>query len=173
MTTVTDKIDRIPDLTNPGTADPKFLPWIASWVNFELDEALPLHQQRELVRRSIRLHRTRGTQAGMQEMIRVLTSAAVDVVEREKPQPAVLGAMTLAGGRSVEERYRNGEPPAFYLVDPARENTSFFVLMLEHRDSFQARFGERAQAVLRRIAQVVTSEKPSHVSFTIRFDESV
>ena len=113
MTTVVDKIDGLPDLTNPSLANPKFLPWIASWVSFELDESLPIHQQRELVRRSIRLHRTRGTRQGIEEMIQVLTSAPVQVGERIKPQPNVLGAMTLAGGRDIAERYLREEPPAF------------------------------------------------------------
>ena len=173
MTTVTDRIDQIPSLTDPLTSDPKFLPWIASWVSFELDESLPLHQQRELVRRSIRLYRTRGTKAGVEEMIRVLTSAPVDVAERKKPQPAVVGAMTLAGGRNVEERYLRDEPPGFYLVRPSRKSTTFFVLTLESREKFRKRFGERAPAVLRRISQIVTHEKPSHVSFTIQFQEEI
>lgn len=173
MTTVTDRIDGIPSLTNPATAEPKFLPWIASWVGFELDESLPLHQQRELVRRSIRLYRTRGTKAGVEEMIRVLTSAPVTVEEREKPAPLVLGGMTLAGGTTPEERFLGDEPPPHYSLRPDRATTSFFVLKLEHREAFRKRFGERAPTVLRRISQIVTSEKPAHVSFTIQFEEKV
>lgn len=173
MTTVTEKIDRIPSMTDPLTAEPAFLPWIASWVTFELDESLPLHQQRELVRRSIRLHRTRGTCAGVEEMIRVLTSAPVTVTERERPMPCVLGAMTLAGGVDVEERFLRDEPTGHYLLRQGRAKTTFFVLTLESRDRFRRRFGERATAVLRRISQIVTREKPAHVTFTIRFDESV
>lgn len=173
MTTVTEKIDHLPALTDPLLADPKFLPWIASWVTFELDESLPLHQQRELVRRSIRLHRMRGTRRGVEEMIRVLTSAPVDVAERTPPLPCVLGAMTLAGGHSVEERFLRDEPTGHYLVRPDRAKTTFFVLTLESRGDFRRRFGERAPAVLRRISQIVTREKPAHVTFTIRFDESV
>lgn len=173
MTTVTDRVDQIPSLTDPQTADPAFLPWIASWVSFELDESLPLHQQRELVRRSIRLHRTRGTVAGVTEMIRVLTSAPVEVEERCKPFPCVLGAMTLAGGHTVEERFLRNEPTAHYIIRADRAKTTFFVLTLESRDRFRERFGERATAVLRRISQIVTREKPAHVTFTIRFDERV
>lgn len=173
MTTVTDRIDQIPSLTDPLTADPKFLPWIASWVTFELDESLPLHQQRELVRRSIRLYRTRGTKAGVEEMIRVLTSAPVVVTERKKPQPAVLGALALAGGKNVDDRFLRNEPPAFYLVRPDRKATTFFVLTLESREKFKRRFGERAPTVLRRISQIVTNEKPSHVSFTIQFQDDL
>lgn len=173
MTTVTDRIDQIPSLTDPLTADPKFLPWIASWVTFELDESLPLHQQRELVRRSIRLYRTRGTKAGVEEMIRVLTSAPVVVTERKKPQPAVIGALALAGGKNVDDRFLRDEPPGFYLVQPDRKATTFFVLTLESRDKFRRRFGERAPTVLRRISQIVTNEKPSHVSFTIQFQDDL
>ncbi len=173
MTTVTERIDGIPALTDPTQADARFLPWIASWVNFELDEGLPLHQQRELVRRSIRLHRTRGTAEGIAEMIRVLTSAPVTIIERQKPKPCVLGAMTLAGGRNPAERYLGAEPPGHYLLSPDRASTIFFVLMLEDRGSYARRFGERAPGQLQKIAQIVTGEVPAHVTFTIQFDESV
>ena len=173
MTTVTDRIDGIPSLTDPQLADPSFLPWIASWVSFELDASLPLHQQRELVRRSIRLHRTRGTVEGVTEMIKVLTSAQVVVEEREKPKPCVLGAMTLAGGLTVEERFLRNEPTAHYLIRRERAKTTFFVLTLESREHFRARFGERAPAVLRRLSQIVTQEKPANITFTIRFKETV
>jgi phage tail-like protein len=170
MTTVTEKIDGLPSLTNPMGADPGFLPWLASWVNFALDEALPLHQQRELVRRSIRLHRTRGTREGIEEMIRVLTSAPVTVSEHSMPQHSVLGGMTLAGGRTIEERFLRSEPPAHYLLNEGRKSATFFILQLESRRVFRDRFGERAGAVLRRITHIVTHEKPAHVSFTIQFD---
>ena len=171
MTTVTEKIDQIPSLTNPMMADPSFLPWISSWVDFALDESLPLHQQRELVRRSIRLHRTRGTRAGIEEMIRVLTSAPVVVTERTRPPSSTLGAMTLAGGRTIEERYLRGEPPGHFILNPGRSPGTFFVLTLENQQAFRARFGERAGSVLRRITHIVTREKPAHVSFTVQFGE--
>lgn len=171
MTSVVDRITDIPSLTDPLTCDPRFLPWIASWVGFTLDEGLPLHQQRELVRRAIRLYRTRGTAEGMEEMIRVLTAAPVSVSPREKPQPFVLGAATLAGGGTPAERYLNDEPPAHYLYRSERAAINFFALVLERRDRFEQRFRQRGPDVLRRIAQVVTNERPAHVTFTIRFDE--
>ena len=173
MTTITDRIDRIVDLTDPLMCDPKFLPWLASWVGFELDGALPVHQQRELVRRAIRLYRTRGTRGGIEEMVRVLTSAPVRVRERLLPAPVALGkTATMIGGRDVVERYQRGEPPGAYLIEPKqRKNTSFFILMLEPRDRFRGRFGERASNVLRRIVQVVSQERPVHVAFTIQFDD--
>lgn len=172
MTTVTERIDHIVDLTDPLVCEPKFLPWLASWVGFELDESLPVHQQRELVRRAIRLMRTRGTRAGIEEMVRVLTSAPVRVRERVRPKPAALGQLTLIGGRDVTERYHRNEPLGVYLMEPTeRRDTSFFQLMLEPRERFQKRFGERGTAVLRRIVAVVSQERPTHVGFTVLFDD--
>jgi phage tail-like protein len=177
MTTITNRIDRLVDLTDPMMVESKMLPWLASWVGFELDESLPVHQQRELVRRAIRLMRTRGTRIGIEEMVRVLTSAPVRVEERALPGAATLGRARLVGGATIVERYQRGEPPGAYLMQPAaeaeggRRPTSFFALRLEPRERFQGRFGERAAQVLRRIVNVVSQEKPSHVSFTIRFDE--
>lgn len=171
MTTVNDRIDRIVDLTDPMACESKFLPWLASWVGFQLDESLPIHQQRELVRRAIRLYRTRGTRGGIEEMVRILTSAPVRVRERHKAPAAVLGKCLIIGGRDVVERYERNEPLGCYLMEPQeRSETSFFTLVLEPRDRFKNRFGERAGPVLRRIVQVVSQERPTHVQFTIQFD---
>lgn len=171
MTTITDRIDQIPSLIDPATTDPRFLPWIASWVTFELDASLPIHQQRELTRRAIRLYRTRGTVAGIEEMIRVLTAAPVKVRELNHPKPMALGRCTLAGGSNIEERFLRSEPAGCFLVDTSRPRTSFFSLVLEPIPAFRKRFGERATVVLRRIAQIVTNEKPAQITFTILFDE--
>jgi phage tail-like protein len=171
MTTMLDKIEQLPDLTNPLTTDPRFLPWVASWVQFTLDESLPMHQQRELVRRAIRLYRKRGTRAGVEEIVRVLTGAPARVQPRARPRPFVLGGATLAGGRTVSQRYQKNEPLPFYLYDYARPEISFFALVLERRERFSRRFSERAPDVLRRLAQIVTAEKPAHITFTIRFEE--
>jgi phage tail-like protein len=171
QTTVTDRIDRLSELVDPLSTDPKFLPWLASWVGFDLDESLPIHQQRELVRRAIRLYRTRGTRRGIEEMVRVLTAAPVRIRERQKPRPVVLGKCAILGGRTIVERYRKNEDGACYLIEPAKAaETSFFALTLEPRERFRTRFGERAPGVLRRIVKVVSQETPTHVSFTIQFD---
>lgn len=172
MTTVLDRVDQIPSLTDPITAEPKFLPWIASWVNFDLDASLPIHQQRELVRRAIRLYRNRGTRLGVEEMVRVLTSVPVRIIERQKPDPMRLGTACLAGGATVADRYLRKEPSAAFLAQPERPATRYFVLQLESRERFERRFGERAPEVLKRICRVVTTEKPAHVSFIVQFQSS-
>jgi phage tail-like protein len=171
MTTVVEKVEQIPSLTDPISADPRFLPWIASWVNFEFDASLAINDQRELVRRAIRLYRMRGTVQGVEEMVKVLTSAPVRLIECEKPPPVVLGGCYLAGGATLPDRYLAAEPPAHFLYPRGRPVTRYFVLLLESRSRFERRFGERATDVLRRIARIVSAEKPAHVQFTIRFED--
>ncbi len=169
MTGVIDRIDEMPDLTDPLRVDRKFLPWLASWVNFPLDESLPLHMQRELVRRSIRLNRMRGTKAGLSEMIRILTSTPVHIEERAKPKACVLGQMTLAGGKNVVSRFHHREPPPCYVMPKHRAAQSFFILELEAKYLFVRRFGDRAGDILMRIVEIVSQEMPAHIAFTIRF----
>jgi len=84
----------------------------------------------------------------------------------------VLGAAPLAGGATFARRFLAGEPPAHFMTAPQQPATRFFVLLLEPRERFEKRFGERATDVLRRIAHIVTTEKPAHVQFTIRFGEA-
>lgn len=172
QTRLTDRVDRLVELIDPLMTDARFLPWLASWVGFDLDGSLPVHQQRELVRRAIRLYRTRGTRRGIEEMVRVLTSAPVRIRERVKARPMVLGRNAVIGGRDVVERYRRQESAGCYIMEPAdRAATSFFSLTLEPRERFESRFGERAPGVLRRIVGVVSQERPIHVMFTIQFDQ--
>ncbi len=169
MTSVIDRIDEMPDLTDPLRVERKFLPWLASWVNFPLDESLPLHMQRELVRRSIRLNRMRGTKAGLSEMIRILTSTPVHIEERAKPKPCVLGQMTLSGGKNIVDRFHRREPPGCYVMPKDRAAQSFFILELEAKYLFVRRFGDRAGDILMRIVEIVSQEMPAHIAFTIQF----
>lgn len=170
MTSATDRIDQLGALIDPAVTDARFLPWLASWVEFELDSSLPLHQQRELTRRAIRLYRTRGTAAGLEEMVRVLTATPARVSECEKPSPFVLGRSHLSGGATVEQRYLKGESSCSFVMETHREPNRYFALVLEPIPAFRRRFGERAGAVLRRIVSIVSAERPSHITFTLRFE---
>ena len=171
MMTVLDRIDHIPLLTDPLRVDAAFLPWLSSWVNFYFDASLPLHQQRELIRRAIRLQRMRGTSAGIAEMIQILTSTPVTILERKKPQACVLGKMRLAGGKTIAGRFLRKEPPGSYIVAAERKPMSFFVIKLEAMPKFYQRFGERSTDILRQIILIVTREMPAHVVFTIQFED--
>jgi len=170
MTSVLDEIDNISVLIDPLRVDAKFLPWLASWVNFHFDASLPLHQQREMIRRAIKLQRMRGTSAGVAEMVRILTSTPVEIIERTKPNACYIGKMTLSGGKRIENRFLRREKPGSYIVSPSRKEMAFFIICLESMGKFHKRFGERVSDILRQIIQIVTREMPAHVVFTIRFE---
>jgi hypothetical protein len=55
-------------------------------------------------------------------------------------------------------------------METHREPNRYFALVLEALPAFRRRFGERAELVLRRIVQIVSSERPSHITFTLRFE---
>ena len=169
QTTVLNKIDDIDKLIDPLTVEPKFLPWLASWLNFHLNSSLPLHQQRELVRRAILLQRIRGTRHGVSEMVRILTSAPVDIQERQKPKAFILGKTVLGGGARIEDRFLKSEPAPSFMLSPSRKPIAFFVIQLESMRSFRNRFGERGPDILRQITQIVSREMPAQVVFTIEF----
>ena len=125
-------------------------------ANLHLNSSLPLHQQRELVRRAILLQRIRGTRHGVSEMVRILTSAPVDIQERQKPKAFILGKTVLGGGARIEDRFLKSEPAPSFMLSPSRKPIAFFVIQLESMRSFRNRFGERGPDILRQITQIVS-----------------
>ena len=114
MTTVTERIDGLPQMTNPMVVDPKFLPWLASWWTSPWMRRCPcISSESSCVARfasSYRRHERghRGDDSCAHER--------PVVEEHHSPAPAILGRMTLAGGRNIEERYLRREPPGHFLL---------------------------------------------------------
>lgn len=66
---------------NPGRADARFLPWLASWVAFVLDETWDETTRRDLIRRVVQLYTIRGTVEGIREFVEIYTGIKPDIVE--------------------------------------------------------------------------------------------
>jgi phage tail-like protein len=58
-------IDRLPELFNPWSTRPEFLPWLASWVALELETGWTAYQKRRLITEIMSIYRLRGLQAGL------------------------------------------------------------------------------------------------------------
>jgi phage tail-like protein len=58
-------IDQLPELFNPWSTRPEFLPWLASWVALELEPGWTAHQKRRLITEIMSIYRLRGLQAGL------------------------------------------------------------------------------------------------------------
>jgi phage tail-like protein len=74
-------LDCLDAYLDPLLTPSDFLPWLASWVDIELDETWPEGRQRALVAAAARLHRDRGTHRGLVEYVELLTGGEVELVE--------------------------------------------------------------------------------------------
>ena len=108
-----------------------------------------------------------------EEMIRVLTSAPVQIAESSAPKACILNAMTLAGGKNPAERYQRREPPGHYIMKPGQSKTDFFALRLEDREASSTKIWRTGRCCSSANLAIVTNERPAHVTFTIEFEERV
>jgi phage tail-like protein len=94
-------IDNLANYFDPRLAPAALLPWLASWVDIELDENWPLDRRRQLVAWAARLHRWRGTRRGLREYLRLYTGRTPLIVENfdgmRLDQDAQLGTTTRIG----------------------------------------------------------------------------
>lgn len=85
MDTVTDKIDNIPSLFNPYETPENFLPWLAGWIGFVLDEDWPEGKKRYLLRRAVDYYRIRGTVKGLKLFLSIFTDVEPEIIENAWP----------------------------------------------------------------------------------------
>lgn len=64
---------------DPRTAPPDFLEWLADWVGAPLDDTWPDALKRDAVLRATRLHRGRGTTAGLLELLELVVPGEVEL----------------------------------------------------------------------------------------------
>lgn len=80
-----DKITDIPKLFRPYDTPSKFLPWLASWVAFVLDENWPEQKKRYLLRRAVDYYRIRGTVKGLKLYLSIFVGVEPEIVENAWP----------------------------------------------------------------------------------------
>lgn len=74
-------LDCLDAYLDPWLTPVDFLPWLASWVDVELDETWPEDRQRAMVAAAGQLHRDRGTHRGLVEYLKLLTGGEVELIE--------------------------------------------------------------------------------------------
>lgn len=78
---VLSTLDNFAGYLDPGVAPEDFVGWLAHWVALRVDESWSPAQLRQLVTRSVELHRWRGTRRGLAEHVGLLTGGAVEVTD--------------------------------------------------------------------------------------------
>jgi hypothetical protein len=152
--------------------DPRFLPWLASWLDFTLDERIQVTRRRIFLRRAVELFKWRGTERGLAEMIKTLTGLEVGIVPRRGPQPMELGACALSRPEGDETALpmvtHSGE---HLLVSPRFSREEYFTIVLENRAVLLSRHRERLKELLEQVARVAAHERPGHLNFVICFKD--
>lgn len=84
------QIDNIHNYFDPRITPAKFLPWLASWLDLDLDESWPEERLRHLIRWAIALHRSRGTKWGLLKYLEIYTGQQAKIIE-QRSKNFVLG----------------------------------------------------------------------------------
>ncbi len=172
------------NIVDPVRADPKFLPWLGSWLGFTLDERIPVTRRRIFLRRAVELFRWRGTVRGLCEMVKTLTGLTITIQGRRGPQPMELGNCALSrppADLDEDDRSEAASESAalslpyvthageHLLVSPRFAREEYFTIELEERDVLVRRYRDRLPELLEQIVRIAMQERPAHLNFVICF----
>jgi phage tail-like protein len=92
----------LPKLLNPWAAPERFLPWLASWMVFELDEDWSVSQTRQRIAEAFQLQSMRGTVDGLRRYLKLYADVDAYIEEPSLPtsfwslgEDSVLGSSTM------------------------------------------------------------------------------
>jgi phage tail-like protein len=133
-------LDCLDAYLDPHLAPEDFLAWLAGWVGAVVDEETPLALRRAAVSRAAALHRSRGTPAGLRDLIELLTGGEVEVAD--------------SGGTAW-----SGTPDTAPPGDPAP--------WLRVRVVIEAASEESRSALRSAVEAAVAAAKPAHVAHSV------
>jgi phage tail-like protein len=139
---------------DPKLTPPEALPWLAKWVDLDLDERLSLSQQRQLLSTAAAHYRKRGSRQGLIDILEIYTGVTPTIIEHTARNfrlgPATRMGSNIALGTS-------NQPHAFTVILRLPPSSG--------PDPAKAR-----QALERRLAAVIEAEKPAHTVYTLRIE---
>jgi phage tail-like protein len=141
-----------PRLTPAG-----FLPWLASWLDLEIDQSWPEPKIRQLVRWAIALHRSRGTRWGLLKYLEIYTGERA-VINEGRSKNFVLGQSAQLG-------------PGIALGTGNLPHTFTVNLTLPPVDTNDEKERQRLERVRRQtIERIIAIQKPAHTVFTLNLN---
>ena len=138
---IEDVIGNLSYYFDPLTAPEELLPWLASWVNVEVDESWPIEKRRQLIRYAVELFRWRGTSRGLKEYLRIYAGVEPRITENY-------------GGMPLTDQSRLGLNTVLGSSD---RHTFTVTLEVEDPESLN----------LEHIRAIIESEKPAHVAYKL------
>jgi phage tail-like protein len=151
---IENQVDNIHYYFDPRTTPVSFLPWLASWLDLELDERWSEERVRQLIRWAIALHRSRGTKWGLLKYLEIYTGQTAKIVERIANN-FVLGPEAVLG-------------PAIALGQGNMPHTFTVNLRLPRPDIEDKKERAREEKLQRRtIESIIERQKPAHTLYTL------
>jgi phage tail-like protein len=151
------QIDGVYNYFDPRLTPAHFLPWLASWLDIELEEHWSLEQQRRLLRWAIALHRSRGTRWGLLKYLELYTGQTAEIVE-QRAENFILGEQARLG-------------PGIALGQGNVPHTFTVTLRLPPVKAGSAKEQKRLEEVRHRaIEAIIDRQKPAHTVYTLHLE---
>lgn len=77
LTTIEDRIAQSYLLTDPAAVPRQSLPWLGSWIGYEINQSLPESVQRKLLQSAAELYRWHGTLRGLKLALEIATEGGI------------------------------------------------------------------------------------------------
>lgn len=142
---------------DPHVAPLDFLDWLAKWTAFTMDLDWPEEQKRALIRRSVDLYRIRGTKRGLTLFLTLFSGHEPDIAENTWPFKGFR-----VEGEGAEQGARIGIDS---VVLPPVDLAHCFVV------DMPIKFDSVTPEMVIRIHQIISTEKPAHTQYYLRFAE--
>lgn len=142
---------------DPYAAPLDFLDWLARWTAFTMELDWPEEQKRSLIRRSVDLYRIRGTKRGLSLFLTLFSGHEPDISENTWPFKGFR-----VEGEGAEQGARIGIDS---VVLPPVDLAHCFVV------DMPIKFETVTPEMVIRIHQIISTEKPAHTQYYLRFAE--
>ena len=148
------QVDGFYNYLDPRITPTDHLPWLAAWLDLDLDERWPEARLRQLIRWAIALHRSRGTKWGLLKYLEIYTGQQAEIVER-RAQNAVIGPDARMG-------------PGIAIGLGNRPHTFSVTLRLPPIQARRKRDRDRLEEIRRQtIESIIEIQKPAHTVYTL------
>ncbi len=147
---VEGKLDVIHTYFDPYETPEDFLPWLASWVAFTLDENWPTEKKRYLLKKAVDFYRIRGTVKGLKLFLKLFTGVEPEILENEWPfRGFQIGVNSTIGLDSI-------------ILPPVNLAHCFIVDFPIHPE-------EVTDELIIKIHDIIQAQKPAHTTYFLRF----
>ena len=150
LDSINKKIDNVDQVFDPYETPEQFLPWLASWSAFTIDDNWPVEKKRELIKKAMEFYRIRGTAKGLELWLELFTGTRPKILENQWPFKGFqIGVNSTIGIDSI-------------ILPPVNRAHCFIVEFPVHED-------EVDDELTTRIHDVIQAQKPAHTTYFLRF----